>query len=91
MSRKILIIILLVLAVTALLSIVNYTVNRSGLVSPRLTEVVEKADTQSTPQSSSTPYIPPNNLPKSIEYGSSTDLQQELDFVNPQVLDSDFE
>ncbi len=31
------------------------------------------------------------NQPKEIKYDSSTDLKQELETINPQVLDSDFE
>lgn len=31
------------------------------------------------------------NPPKEVKYDSSTDLKKELDSVNPQVLDSDFE
>jgi len=34
---------------------------------------------------------PSYNPPKEVRYGSSTDLKQELDSINPQVLDSDFE
>ncbi len=38
----------------------------------------------------STPATTPN-APKSFQFDSSTDLKMELDKVNPQVLDSDFE
>lgn len=31
------------------------------------------------------------NKPQELKYDSSTDLKKELDGVNPQVLDSDFE
>lgn len=31
------------------------------------------------------------NPPKEIKYDSSTDLKKELDIVNPQVLESDFD
>lgn len=31
------------------------------------------------------------NPPKQIQYDSSTDLKKELDSVNPQVLDIDFQ
>lgn len=31
------------------------------------------------------------NPPKEIKYDSSTDLKQELENINPQVSDSDFE
>lgn len=39
---------------------------------------------------SPTPSASLLNSPKEIRYDSSTDLQKELDSVNPQVLDSDF-
>lgn len=31
------------------------------------------------------------NQPKEVKYDSSTDLKKELESVDPQVLDSDFE
>ena len=31
------------------------------------------------------------NAPKTFKYDSSTDLKMELEKVNPQVLDADFE
>ena len=37
-----------------------------------------------------TPVASPN-APKTFNFDSSTDLKQELEKVNPQVLDSDFE
>lgn len=33
----------------------------------------------------------PPNAPKTFKFDGSTDLKMELDKVNPQVLDSDFE
>jgi hypothetical protein len=38
-----------------------------------------------------TPTSSPPNAPKTFQFGASTDLKQELDNINPQVLDSDFE
>lgn len=35
--------------------------------------------------------IPTPDAPKTFKFDSSTDLKAELDKVNPQVLDSDFE
>lgn len=38
-------------------------------------------------------FVVPNptpNAPPTFKFDSSTDLQKELDSVNPQVLDSDF-
>lgn len=36
------------------------------------------------------PTSTPSPTPKTFQYDSSTDLNKELDNVNPQVLDSDF-
>lgn len=33
----------------------------------------------------------PSPTPKTFNFDSSTDLKQELETINPQVLDSDFE
>lgn len=55
----------------------------SSLVSPNsLTEKVE-----ATP----TPEVNNIKAPKEVIYDSSTDLNAELESINPQVLDSDFE
>lgn len=40
--------------------------------------------------SSSTP-VPTPSTPKTFQFDSSTDLKMELEKVNPEVLDSDFE
>lgn len=49
----------------------------------------------STPQtktySSPVPTIVPTPSPRTFKYDRSTDLKKELDSVNPQILDSDFE
>lgn len=34
---------------------------------------------------------PTSNTPKTFQFDSSTDLKGELEKINPQVLDSDFE
>lgn len=44
---------------------------------------------QSTPVPS--PTVAPPNAPKTFDFNSQTDLKAELDKVNPQILDSDFE
>ena len=42
--------------------------------------------------SSETPSpVPTPNAPKTFLFDSSTDLKMELEKVNPQILDSDFE
>lgn len=43
-----------------------------------------------TPSETSSPDPTPA-VPKTFNFDSSTDLKMELDKVNPQVLDSDFE
>lgn len=45
----------------------------------------------SSSKSTPTPTSAPPNAPKTFKFDSSTDLKQELDSINPQVLDSDFE
>ncbi|OGE32908.1 hypothetical protein A3C59_01750 [Candidatus Daviesbacteria bacterium RIFCSPHIGHO2_02_FULL_36_13] len=52
----------------------------SGLLRP---------STKSTPAPEATSGVPV--APKTFQYDSSTDLEAELDKVNPEVLDSDFE
>lgn len=36
------------------------------------------------------PNISPSPSPKTFKFDSSTNLKQELETINPQVLDSDF-
>ena len=42
------------------------------------------------PVQNSVPVASPN-APKTFQFDSSTDLKQELEKVNPQILDSDFQ
>lgn len=66
------------------LTIVNSLNNKNGkLVSP-------KAAIQKSQVVNSAP-IPASNQPQEIKYDSTTDLKQELENIDPQVLDSDFE
>lgn len=53
------------------------------LVNP---SVQQEAVKQSSPQPSVSSYNPPQE----VKYDSSTDLKEELETVNPEVLDSDF-
>lgn len=55
------------------------------LVGSGFTQIFNK----STPTPSSTPAPP--NAPKTYSFDSQTDLKSELEKVNPEVLDSDFE
>ena len=46
---------------------------------------------QSTTQPTPAPTPDPINAPKTFKFDKSTDLKKELDSINPEVLDSDFE
>lgn len=46
--------------------------------------------THGKPTQTPTPVSTPN-APKTFQFDSSADLKMELEKVNPQVLDSDFE
>lgn len=35
--------------------------------------------------------VPTSNVPKTFKFDNSTDLKVELEKVNPQILDSDYE
>ena len=58
---------------------------QSGLVSSGFSRIFNKA----TPIPSPTMASP--NAPKTFNFDSQTDLKSELEKVNPQVLNSDFE
>ncbi len=60
--------------------------NQTGLTAPGFMQQI----THSQPVLISTP-APTPNAPKSFNFDSSTDLKAELEKVNPQVLDSDFQ
>ncbi len=82
-NKSLLIIVLIILATL----VVFFVVSRSdSLVSPMPKQFGISAGAQ---QSSPLPVQSPN-IPKVIKYDSSTDLQKELDSIDPQVLDSDF-
>lgn len=53
--------------------------------------IISRQETRVSPVSSSpSPSLTPSPTPKTFQFDASTDLNQELDKVNPQVLDSDF-
>lgn len=58
-----------------------------------ITIILSRQETPPTPviplPSSSVTPSPPK-IPKTFQYDGSTDLKKELDNINPQVLDSDF-
>ena len=53
------------------------------LISNRRNETLVKPDIQVP-----APEIP--RAPKAVQYDSSTDLEKELESINPQILESDF-
>ena len=46
---------------------------------------------QNEAQSSPIPEVPAYNPPKEFKYDSSTDLDEVLESINPQVLNNDFD
>lgn len=62
---------------------------QSKLVSPTLEKVFGQKVQKVVATPSPTPAPP--QTPKTFKFDSSTDLKMELEKVNPQVLDSDFE
>lgn len=82
MNKKALMIIIILIIV----GISGWVINsKSGgnLISPNL------GSTKTT--SFSTPTPAPPVAPKTFQFDASTDLEAELEKVNPEVLDSDFE
>ena len=76
MSKKILIIAAIIIVGILWLKLAG---NKSeNLVNPQI------------PAPSETPSLTPD-VPKTFKFDSTTDLKQELESINPQVLDSDFE
>lgn len=80
MKNKLTIILVFILVVIIILFIRGERVN--DLVSSDFSKV--PAQTEELPNA-----IP--NAPKTYNFDSSTDLEKELDSINPQVLDSDFD
>lgn len=78
MKRKTLLLIMLTILATV---VVYFVTSEKG------TRLVDPTFVQPTPVS--TPSPP--QTPKTFQFDSSTDLKVELEKVNPQVLDSDFE
>lgn len=79
-NKKFLVLIIILLVSVFLIAKYRGGGGGSGsMVGPELNQVTE------SPQPTPTP------TPREFKFDSSTDLKQELDFINPQVLDSDFE
>lgn len=81
MKNKLLIVALLAVVIFVIIKLAFPVKNK--LVSPGIDSVASPIP--------SAVSVPANNPPKEIKYDSSTDLQKELDSVNPQIIDSDFE
>lgn len=86
-KNKILTAVLILIALTVSLTIVKYAVNGNGrgnlLETPLLNRVIKQSPSPMPSASSS--------APKSFNFDRSTDLRKELNSINPQVLDSDFQ
>ncbi len=80
---------LLIFAVIGVLVLgVGFTITRDekgALTTPGIGSADKKIS--STPE----PTVAPPNAPKTFQYDSSTDLEAELDQIDPQIIDSDFE
>ncbi len=81
-KNKIVTIVLILLLVVVILVVKGIVSGNGSLVSPFL----EKTEKSVVPSSS--PFF---NPPKEIKYDSNTDLKQELETVNPQVEETDFD
>jgi hypothetical protein len=81
MKNKLLIVALLAVVIFVVIKLVFPVKNK--LVSPGIDSIASPLPTAAS--------VPVNNPPKEIKYDSSTDLRQELDSINPMVLDEDFE
>lgn len=77
MKKKILLVVMLTILYTIVYVFVT-SKREDGLVGPK----------QTSPTSA--PVSTPN-APKTFKFDSSTDLKAELEKVNPEVLESDFE
>lgn len=81
-KNKIVTAVLFLLFVAIIWTIVYVIANKGGsLMTPK------SQTSQSIPLPSASSYNPP----KEIKYDSSTDLKKELENVNPQVTDDDFQ
>lgn len=85
-TRRILatIVAILILGIVVLVIIKNVSNKDGRLVGPTF------QTTNQQPSSSPMPISTPST-PKTFKFDSSTDLKMELEKINPQVLDTDFE
>lgn len=83
MNKKLLLLVIILVTLVATI-VSSYVTNEDkigNLIGPRLVRT-----------SSPTPSVvhEPPQAPKTFDFDASTDLKAELEKVNPQVLDSDF-
>lgn len=77
---------ILILGIIFLVIIKNVSNKDGGLVAPTFIQQITSQQSSPSPTA-----VPTPNAPKTFQFDSSTDLKAELEKVNPQVLDSDFE
>jgi len=82
-GKTILLVVILIIIIVGIYLVLN---NKKGSL---VGSGFGKTLSQSTPVPS--PTIAPPNAPKTYSFDSQTDLNAELEKINPQVLDSDFE
>lgn len=88
-KSRILIIIAVLFLVVVLLAVIKYSSAGKGiLISPGVRKIF--GNPAITPAPIPTPIPPSYQPPKEIQYNSGTDLNQELESIDPQVLDEDF-
>ena len=80
MNKKLLIVGLILISLT-FWTIVQNVFKNGSLLSPRTGQVV----------SSPIPTQIPSPAPKTFKFDKTTDLKKELDSIQPQLQDSDFE
>lgn len=82
MSKTLLLIIFI--CTTAVVFLIIFGKEKSGVVGPNFSRI-QNQDVSPQPSNA------PPQAPKTFDFDSSTDLEVELEKVNPEVLDSDFE
>ncbi|QQG43147.1 MAG: hypothetical protein HYW45_03015 [Candidatus Daviesbacteria bacterium] len=88
MRKKFFILAGLILLLATILTIVNFVTGKKEDSLVKSAFIPQIPYLQSKP--SSIPSAEPA-APQTFHFDSSTDLKKELDSINPQVLDSDFE
>lgn len=81
MNKKILIVTILIVLFTFGYFVIKNSKKNSQLLNPNS----KKAESVVVPS------IMPSATPKNYKFDRNTDLKNELDTINPKVLDSDFE